>query len=103
MVNFLKERFEELKEHLATIQSGEMLFGLNKSEFPLLVKKQAHLTYLKTLYNLYDKVIEYVNNCYEMPWSKINTEKITQDIFGFQIEYVTIKYLCQRCRSNSSS
>jgi hypothetical protein len=63
------------------------LFGLKKSEYSLLNKKEAHLTHLKTLYNLYDAVTEYIRNCYEIPWSKINTEKISQDILQYKTEY----------------
>jgi hypothetical protein len=69
------------------------LFGLKKSEYSLLIKKEAHLTHLKTLYNLYDAVTDYIRNCYEIPWSKINTEKISQDILQYKTEYKASIYL----------
>ena len=71
---------------LASIQLGENLFGVYKSEFPMLLKKQAHLMHLKTLYSLYERVIQYINDCYNIPWAKVNIQKINEDILQFVIE-----------------
>ena len=102
-----------MTDRLVNIHLGETLFGLKKSEYPLLVKKQKHLMHLKTLYNLYESVIEYINNCHEMSWSKINIEKINQDILQFKAEYtynheflfknILFVYLCLSCKNLHSS
>jgi dynein heavy chain len=54
--------------------SGEILFGLPHTQYPLLVKTASEIELLDKLYSLYSKVKDTIAKWREIPWSEIQNE-----------------------------
>lgn len=54
--------------------SGETLFGLPHTQYPLLVKTANEIELLDKLYSLYSKVKDTISKWREIPWSEIVNE-----------------------------
>ena len=67
-----------------TINDGEELFGLPKSDYPNLHQVRKELRLLGLLYGLYNQVMKSVNGYYEIQWAEVDIEKITAELLEFQ-------------------
>lgn len=83
-----QSRFEELWERFETYNSGEILFGIQQTEYSALEKRKRELTLLQKLYNLYLHVNRAVDSYYEIPWSEIDIDVIIAELTDFQNRFV---------------
>uniref|UniRef100_A0A8D2M816 AAA+ ATPase domain-containing protein n=1 Tax=Zonotrichia albicollis TaxID=44394 RepID=A0A8D2M816_ZONAL len=73
--------FEELWRKFITYSSGERLFGLPVTEYDILYRE---LGLLQKLYGLYDTVISTIDGYYDILWTEIDIEKITNELTDYQ-------------------
>jgi dynein heavy chain len=83
-VLFFQAWFEDLMERFETCSSGESLFGLESTEYPILYKRKRELNLLQKLYSLYLQVMRSVDGYYEIPWLEIDTDMIISELTDFQ-------------------
>ena len=75
---------ENLYKRFETYHGGEILFGLQVTDFPQLEKIKKDLTLLQRLYTLYNRVLDTVSSYYDIAWVDVNTDKINQELSDFQ-------------------
>lgn len=83
-------QFDELWRKYEMYNSGEKLFGLPITDYPLLHQRKREFNYLNRLYSLYIQVLKTIADYYEMPWSEVDIEKISTELADFQVRYVCI-------------
>ncbi|XP_064563086.1 dynein axonemal heavy chain 8 [Zonotrichia leucophrys gambelii] len=76
--------FEELWRKFITYSSGERLFGLPVTEYDILYRVRKELGLLQKLYGLYDTVISTIDGYYDILWTEIDIEKITNELTDYQ-------------------
>jgi len=79
-----QSRYELLNRSFVTYTSGEKLFGMSPTEYPILQHFKKELTMLQKLYGLYNVVVSTINGYYDILWSDIDVEKINGDLAEFQ-------------------
>uniref|UniRef100_A0A1I8M6Y8 AAA+ ATPase domain-containing protein n=1 Tax=Musca domestica TaxID=7370 RepID=A0A1I8M6Y8_MUSDO len=84
-VFLFQNRFDELWRKYEMYNSGEKLFGLPVTDYPLLHQRKREFNYLNRLYSLYIQVLKTIADYYEMPWSEVDIEKISTDLADFQV------------------
>lgn len=84
-VFLFQNRFDELWRKFEMYSSGEKLFGLPITDYPLLHQRKREFNYLNRLYSLYIQVLKSISDYYEMPWSDVDIEKITIELADFQL------------------
>ncbi|XP_026846872.1 dynein heavy chain 8, axonemal [Drosophila persimilis] len=84
-VFLFQNRFDELWRKYEMYSSGEKLFGLPITEYPLLHQRKREFNYLNRLYSLYIQVLKTISDYYEMPWADVNIEKISAELADFQL------------------
>lgn len=84
-VFLFQNRFDELWRKYEMYSSGEKLFGLPITEYPLLVQRKREFNYLNRLYSLYIQVLKTISDYYEMPWAEVDIEKISTELADFQV------------------
>ena len=82
--DWLQARYEQMRRNYVTYSTGEKLFGMPVSEYPVLDKYNKELTMLQKLYGLYNVVNQTVNGYYDILWSEIDIDVINADITEFQ-------------------
>ncbi|XP_039952580.1 dynein heavy chain 8, axonemal [Bactrocera tryoni] len=78
-------QFDELWRKYEMYNSGEKLFGLPITDYPLLHQRKREFNYLNRLYSLYIQVLKTIADYYEMPWSEVDIEKISAELADFQV------------------
>ncbi|XP_036329883.1 dynein heavy chain 8, axonemal-like [Rhagoletis pomonella] len=78
-------QFDELWRKYEMYNSGEKLFGLPITDYPLLHQRKREFNYLNRLYLLYIQVLKTIADYYEMPWSEVDIEKISAELADFQV------------------
>ncbi|KAF2988285.1 hypothetical protein EK904_001939 [Melospiza melodia maxima] len=76
--------FDELWRKFITYSSGERLFGLPVTEYDILYRVRKELGLLQKLYGLYDTVISTIDGYYDILWTEIDIEKITNELTDYQ-------------------
>ncbi|KAJ8670776.1 hypothetical protein QAD02_002035, partial [Eretmocerus hayati] len=76
--------FDDLCERNETYSSGEDMFGLEHSEFPVLHKRKRELNLLSKLYSLYLQVMHSVDGYFELQWQDVDIEAIIAELTDFQ-------------------
>ncbi|XP_037951167.1 dynein heavy chain 8, axonemal [Teleopsis dalmanni] len=84
-VFIFQNRFDELWRKYEMYSSGEKLFGLPITEYPLLHQRKREFNYLNRLYSLYIQVLKTISDYYELPWSEVDIEKISAELADFQV------------------
>lgn len=84
-----EERFQNLWILFETYATGEKLFGLPITDYPILHQRKKEFVLLLKLYSLYLTVLETINGYNDAVWSDINIENIGAEIMDYQL----------RCRS----
>ncbi|XP_013102946.2 dynein axonemal heavy chain 8 [Stomoxys calcitrans] len=84
-VFIFQNRFDELWLKYEMYNSGEKLFGLPVSEYPLLHQRKREFNYLNRLYSLFIEVLKSIADYYEMPWAEVDIEKISNELADFQV------------------
>ncbi|XP_055849438.1 dynein axonemal heavy chain 8 [Episyrphus balteatus] len=84
-VFIFQNRFDELWRKFEMYGSGEKLFGLPITDYPLMHQRKREFNYLNRLYSLYIVVLKTIGDYYEMPWSEVDIEKITNELQDFQV------------------
>lgn len=79
-----QSRFEDLVRRSETYESGEKIFGLKPSEYPILSQRKKDINLLSKLYSLYLLVLKRVDGYAEMPWSTVNMVEIIAEVTDFQ-------------------
>lgn len=84
-VFLFQNRFDELWRKYEMYSSGEKLFGLPITEYPLLHQRKREFGYLNRLYSLYIQVLKTISDYYEMPWAEVDIERISSELADFQV------------------
>ena len=79
-----QSRMDELWRRFQTYSGGEVLFGLQQTDYPKLASIRKELNLLQKLYNLYNTVMDSVDGYYDVLWSEVDTEKINLELLDFQ-------------------
>lgn len=77
-------RFDELWERYETYSSGETLFGMELTEYPVLQLRKRQLNLLQKLYSLYLQVMRTIDAYYQVPWAEIDVESIMSELLELQ-------------------
>jgi dynein heavy chain, axonemal len=77
-------RFDDLWGKFEKYASGERLFGLPVNDYPSLHKKKKEFNLLSKLYSLYLQVMKNIDEYFEIPWLKVDIEKINGELTDFQ-------------------
>ena len=80
-------RFDELWERFETYSSGESLFGIEQTKYPVLEQRKKELNLLQKLYTLYLQVNRAIDGYFETPWSEVDTDVIIAELTEFQNRY----------------
>ncbi|KAF5281562.1 hypothetical protein FQA39_LY05097 [Lamprigera yunnana] len=83
-VLLFQARFDDLWGKFETYSSGEALFGLEVTEYPVLYKRKKEFNLLNKLYGLYLQVNNTIDGYFEMLWSDIDIEAIIAQLADFQ-------------------
>ncbi|TMW45046.1 hypothetical protein DOY81_009872 [Sarcophaga bullata] len=84
-VFLFQNRFDELWRKYEMYSSGEKLFGLPITDYPVLHQRKREFNYLNRLYSLYIQVLKTISDYYEMPWADVDIEKISSELADFQV------------------
>uniref|UniRef100_A0A8C3TQI8 Dynein axonemal heavy chain 8 n=1 Tax=Catharus ustulatus TaxID=91951 RepID=A0A8C3TQI8_CATUS len=83
-MQIFQANFDDLWRKFITYSSGERLFGLPVTEYDILHRVRKELNLLQKLYGLYDTVISTINGYYDILWTEIDIEKITNELTEYQ-------------------
>lgn len=79
-----KNRFDNLFRRYESYRRGEKLFGLEITEYPRLLQIGKELDLLQRLYGLYNEVNRTVTGYYEIVWSNVDMDQISEELNEFQ-------------------
>lgn len=79
-----QNRFEELWRRFEMYQTGEKLFGLPITDYPILHQRKKEFNLLSKLYSLYLVVLKTIDGYMEIPWLDVNMETIITEVVEFQ-------------------
>lgn len=66
-------------------ESGEKLFGLSVSEYPILHQRKKEFNLLSKLYSLYLLVLKKIGGYSEIPWMSVDINDIIAEVSDFQL------------------
>lgn len=66
-------------------ESGEKLFGLKVTNYPILHQRKKEFNLLSKLYSLYLLVLKKVDGYLENPWFSVNIDEINTELSDFQL------------------
>lgn len=79
-----KNRYDNLIRKINSAIKGELLFGLEPSDYSRVQQIGRELDLLQRLYGLYNEVNRTVASYYEIVWQDVDMEKIAADLQEFQ-------------------
>lgn len=79
-----QNRFEDLWRRFEMYQTGEKLFGLPVTDYPILHQRKKEFNLLSKLYSLYLIVLKTIDGYQEIPWLDVNMESIITEVVEFQ-------------------
>ncbi|VDQ14392.1 unnamed protein product [Trichobilharzia regenti] len=79
-----QNRFDNLYRNYITYSAGEQLFGLPITEYNRLDEIRKQLNLLQKLYLLYNSVLNKTAGYYDIPWSDVRIDLISQELQDFQ-------------------
>ncbi|CAH8867793.1 unnamed protein product [Trichobilharzia szidati] len=79
-----QNRFDNLYRNYVTYSAGEQLFGLPITEYNRLDEIRKQLNLLQKLYLLYNSVLNKTAGYYDLPWSDVRIDSISQELQEFQ-------------------
>ncbi|XP_075210479.1 dynein heavy chain 8, axonemal kl-3 [Lycorma delicatula] len=79
-----QSRFDELWHKFEVYSSGEKLFGMLISDYPILHERKKQFNLLQKLYSLYLQVNNSVNGYFELAWSEVDIEAIMTELQEYQ-------------------
>lgn len=68
-------------------QTGEKLFGLEVTEYPILQNRKKEFNLLSKLYSLYLTVMKNIDEYFEQVWADVDIIKINTELNEFQTRY----------------
>lgn len=77
-------RFDDLWRRFEMYQTGEKLFGLPLTDYPILHLRKKDLNLLNKLYSLYLLVLKTIDGYFEIPWLDVCMEDIVAEVTEFQ-------------------
>lgn len=77
-------RFDELWRRFEMYSSGERLFGLEVSDYPILHQRKKDLNLLNKLYGLYILVNNSIDGYFDILWTDVVFEDIMAELTEFQ-------------------
>ena len=83
-----QNRFDELWRKFEMYSSGEILFGLPVTDYPLLHQRKKEFNLLNKLYSLYITVLKTVDSYFDKPWKEVDIEEITAELADFSLKYI---------------
>lgn len=83
-VLIFQDRFDELWKKYEMYSSGEKLFGLEVTEYPILIQRKKDCNLLNKLYSLYLAVNHSIDGYYDLLWSDVDIETIFAELTEFQ-------------------
>lgn len=81
----LQSRFDELWNQYETYESGEKLFGLKVTDYPILHQRKKEFNLLSKLYSLYMLVNKKVDGYLELAWHTLEITEINEELAEFQL------------------
>lgn len=79
-----QNRFEDLWRRFEMYSTGEKLFGLPVTDYPILHQRKKEFNLLSKLYSLYLMVLKTIDGYFEIPWSDVCIEDIITEVAEFQ-------------------
>lgn len=79
-----QSRFEDLVRRAETYESGQKIFGLKVSEYPVLNQRKKDINLLSKLYSLYLLVLKRIDGYAEMQWASVDMVEIIAEVTDFQ-------------------
>ncbi|KAF5272454.1 hypothetical protein FQR65_LT04922 [Abscondita terminalis] len=83
-VLLFQARFDDLWAKFENYATGEALFGLPPSDYPILHKRKKEFVLLNRLYGLYLQVNMTIDGYFDLLWSEVDIETMTAEITEFQ-------------------
>lgn len=80
-------RFDDLWDSFQTFSSGEKLFGMEITDYPVLHQKKRELNLLQKLYGLYVAVNKSIDGYFDLLWTDVEIDQIIEEITEFQNRY----------------
>ncbi|KAG8199526.1 hypothetical protein JTE90_009368 [Oedothorax gibbosus] len=77
-------RLDELYSRYESNKDGEKLFGLQISEYPVLVQTKSDMVLLRKLFALFNVVMSRLKGYYIYAWNEVNLQVITDELTDFQ-------------------
>lgn len=88
-----QHQLDELWSKYEMYTSGEHLFGLPLTQYPILHKRKLELELLTELYSLYIVVLKSINGYYDVSWTELNTDQIIEEMADYQLKLIfKLKY-----------
>lgn len=79
-----QNRFEDHWRRFDMYSTGEKLFGLPVSDYPILHQRKKEFNLLSKLYSLYLVVLKTIDGYYEIPWTEIKIDEIIAEVTDYQ-------------------
>lgn len=87
-VLLFQARFDELWRRFEMYSSGERLFGLEVTEYPILQQRKKDLNLLNKLYGLYITVNHSIDGYFDLLWTDVEIDDIMAELADFQNRWV---------------
>ncbi|XP_039290802.1 dynein heavy chain 8, axonemal [Nilaparvata lugens] len=84
MLKSFQSRFDELWDKYEVYSSGEKLFGMTISEYPILQERKKQFNLLQKLYGLYLLVNQSIDGYFELAWYEVDIEVIMAELQEYQ-------------------
>lgn len=85
-------KFEELWRRFEKYSTGEKIFGLPITDYPVLHKRKKEFNLLNKLYSLYLEVLKTIDGYLEIPWAEVEIENIVSEVADYQLRFV-VRYV----------
>lgn len=83
-VLLFQSRFDELWRRFEMYSSGQRLFGLEVTDYPILHQRKKDLNLLNKLYGLYILVNNSIDGYFDILWTDVEFEDIMAELTEFQ-------------------
>lgn len=79
-----QNRFDDMWRRFEMYQTGEKLFGLPLTDYPILHQRKKELNLLNKLYSLYLVVLKTIDGYFEIPWLDVKMDEVIAEVTEFQ-------------------
>lgn len=86
-------RFDELWRNFETYSTGEKLFGLPVTDYPVLHQRKKEFNLLNKLYTLYLEVLKTIDGYLEIPWAEVKIDEIIAEVADYQTRLTQTEFV----------